>query len=198
MGETSSDPRGSDGTAEKPNPWDVVNDYSKTVITLASALLALTATFGNQLLTPSSNNWQRGLLAAALFLLVVTIVSGVFAEAFLTTFLRGKAKTGNACLAWSLVALYSLIAAMLCFFGSAVGQLLESRTDIVSVTEKATRTLDSIARIPGAKWSTTSVTLDSARNRYVYEIREETTASRFEVISDSKTGLVVAQKRIAP
>jgi hypothetical protein len=187
-----------DGTAEKPNPWDIVNDYSKTVITLASALLALTATFGNQLLVASPHAWQRIVIGAALLLLVITIVSGVFAEAFLTTFLRGKAKTGNACLTWSLVALYSLIAAMLCFFVSAVGQLTGTRTDIASVAERATRTLDSLAKIPGAKWAITSVTLDATRNRYVQEVREETTGARFEVISDSKTGCVVAEKLIAP
>ena len=180
-------------TAEHPSPWAIVNDYTKTVITLASALLAVTITFSGQILS-AAGAWQRLFLGIAWLCLLISIAAGVAAEAYLTTYLRNKA-TSDSCLAVSAVAYFSLIVAAFFFVACAFTQLVKSQVDIAAVAETATKNIATIEKLPGGKSDVMSIVLDVSNNRYTVEVLEETTKIRYEVISDAGTGQVISQKR---
>jgi len=74
------------------NPWAVMIDYIKTVITLASGILGFSVTFVNALVGTAPSRTVVHLVEAAWFFLIVTIASALFAVGSITGYLRGKRK----------------------------------------------------------------------------------------------------------
>jgi hypothetical protein len=74
---------------DPPSRWTVINDYSKTVVTLAAALLGFIATFSDKLqLAQAPHSSQNGLLMWAIAFLVLSIGSALAVPAMLDRYLR--------------------------------------------------------------------------------------------------------------
>jgi hypothetical protein len=71
------------------NPWAVMIDYTKTVITLATALLGFTVTFAGTLVGNSPRWFIVCLICVAWLALIVAIASAFWAVGVLTGYLRG-------------------------------------------------------------------------------------------------------------
>lgn len=85
-----------DGAPEPPpNSWTVVHEYSKSVVTLASALLALTVTFSEKILNHSRPDSKGGFLIFAWIALLCSISSGLLTAAFVSNHLAKFSNSGD-------------------------------------------------------------------------------------------------------
>jgi hypothetical protein len=78
--------------AEQPHKWAILNDYAKSVITLATSLLALSVTFADKLGSSSPDVVTRFLLGTIWFCLGLSTVCGVLLVAALFGVLRRKTR----------------------------------------------------------------------------------------------------------
>src|ERR1043166_2095287 len=76
--------------ADKPDKWSILNDYGKTVITLASGLLVIAVTFSDKLPSANPNDWIRYPLYGLWIALLLAQVTGVWLLAALFGLLRRK------------------------------------------------------------------------------------------------------------
>ena len=74
-------------SAERPNAWAVLVEYTKTLVTLASALLALTVTFASQIVPKGVQDVERWALIAAWGFLIFTIICAIWSAAFVVNVL---------------------------------------------------------------------------------------------------------------
>jgi hypothetical protein len=75
---------------DKPSSWEVLEEYSKTVITLASALLAVSVTFSGNILSKDPNIVILGILYFIWFSLLFAIVLGLLVAGFIYRFLEAE------------------------------------------------------------------------------------------------------------
>lgn len=78
--------------ADVPHKWAILNDYAKSVITLATSLLALSVTFADKLGSNSPDIRTRFLLGAIWLFLGLSTVSGVLLAAALFGVLRRRTR----------------------------------------------------------------------------------------------------------
>jgi hypothetical protein len=78
--------------ADQPHKWAILNDYAKSVITLATSLLALSVTFADKLGSTSPDVVTRLLLGLIWFCLGLATVCGVLLAAALFGVLRRKTR----------------------------------------------------------------------------------------------------------
>ena len=104
------------GNDNNPSPWTVVNDYTKTVITVAAALLAFTGTFSTSDRMAAAPVW---LLFLSWILLVVAIAASLFSVGRLTGFLK-NGKGSYSCLLAANISYFALFAAVLAFLLFAI------------------------------------------------------------------------------
>lgn len=81
--------------ADKPDKWSILNDYGKTVITLASALLAIAVTFSEKLPSADQTDWIRWPLNGLWLALLLAEITGVWLLAALFGLLRRKEELGE-------------------------------------------------------------------------------------------------------
>ena len=74
--------------SDPPNRWTVLNEYSKTIIALASALLAVAVAFADKLLGASPSYAARFVVYGMWFFLLVSIVTGLLVAAFVYKYLE--------------------------------------------------------------------------------------------------------------
>lgn len=78
--------------SELPNRWSVLTDFSKTVITLASALLAATITFSGQLLAGLGGTCWVHAIRASWVCLILAILAALVAAGQAYTYLFEREK----------------------------------------------------------------------------------------------------------
>jgi hypothetical protein len=101
---------------EKPNPWDVLNDFLKTIITVATGFLAFTITFSEKLIQSFADNGLPGLLIACWIVLVISIGAALFAVGRLVAFLKGNSSGEWFLIFISNISYFALFAAALLLF----------------------------------------------------------------------------------
>jgi hypothetical protein len=116
-----------------PNPWSIVHEYSKTVVTLSSALLAITVTFSEKILSPTTRFEQRALLIAIWGSLLLAIIASLLSSAKLSNFLR-YGHHANRCIRFSNIAFFFLTAAAVGFAALGSLQVLGQPTNDTSKT----------------------------------------------------------------
>jgi uncharacterized membrane protein YjfL (UPF0719 family) len=81
---------------DEPNPWALLHEDAKAYITLATALLGVSATFASDLL--SDDDLSRLAVFAGWALLVLAILSSVYASGRVVYKIRNPAKSGKSAL----------------------------------------------------------------------------------------------------
>lgn len=107
------------------SPWQVINDYSKTVLTLAVAFLGFTVTFAKDILGEAPTDWQIIFLMVTWVSLIASILSGLLVIPNLTNFLRkGGIKRRRSTIGWSNVCLFTLSVALFSFVALGVARFV--------------------------------------------------------------------------
>jgi len=107
---------------EKPSAWGVLHEYTKTVVTLATGILAFTITFMGKLIGSDPSVLVRPLLIATWAILMLAILFGLLAAAGLANYLRGK-QNANTSLFCANAAFFLLVLAAVLFVALGVVQL---------------------------------------------------------------------------
>lgn len=129
---------------EKTSPWDIVNDYIKTVITIATAFLAFTGTF---ITLGKAPFWLSLAMLLCWSMLFVTIFCALWAAGGLTNYLR-KPETGHrSCLAFANASYITLAIAMLFFVLFTLGTYFhyQPNSEAFSAMESARIYLEKVA-----------------------------------------------------
>lgn len=103
-----------------PSPWTIVNDYSKTVVTIAAGFLAFTVTFSEKLYEPRYYDGAPIFLLLCWFFLVLSIATALFAAGRLTGYLRDQSTGTTSFILSSNIAYFSLLVAATLFFVFAI------------------------------------------------------------------------------
>ena len=111
--------------ASSPSPWEIVNDYTKTVVTVAAAFLAFTGTFATNDRLAAAPVWP---LISCWTFLILAIAAALFSVGRLTGFLRGKRSSPTQCLVSANLSYFSLFLAVVAFMYFAVLAITQKHT----------------------------------------------------------------------
>lgn len=106
-----------DGSDRTPSPWSVLNDYTKTVVTVAAALLAFTGTFSTADRLATAPIWP---LLICWVLLVLAIAAALYSAGKLTGFLMGGRSSSDVSLLMANFSYFFLFAAVVAFLVFAI------------------------------------------------------------------------------
>jgi len=181
------------------NPWVVMIDYSKSIITLASSLLALTATFATSLLGTRPSRLSVIMLLISWGFLIAAIISAMLVSAYLTNFLRGTATNVGKAPLVSNICFFCLVLALLAFgvlgflrlwptatapdISVALARVAEFNFPNTPTNPKAENTVQSMTWDPGAKGWRVDVLV-------TYQENGAKTAHRFSVATDEGANIV--------
>ena len=188
---------------KKPNPWSIIHEYSKTVITLATGFLAITVTFSGYLLEDIYSPYNVYLLAVCWIFLVLAIICGLLAAVFLSGFLRKKMNP-NKCILCSNAAFYLLMSAGVVFLLFGIGQISNypKNLDATAALKKTLNFTASVYNDVESEWGVESLILDSLTEEWRAVIssltisKEKIITNKFSVIIDAKQGKIVKFQKI--
>ncbi len=174
-----------------PNPCSVINDYAKTLVTLGGALLAVTATFGSQMIGKDTGNAPKVLLVLSLIFLFLVLLSGLMMQAYLSLHLRAThTKAFDYSAAWGTASFWFLGAAGITFIVFGGAEVSSVSVDAAGAFDKATTFLNQTGKFPGSqKWILRSMNLNN--DKYVMEIDDGTPAAKVTVTAKSDNGDVI-------
>jgi hypothetical protein len=114
-----------------PNACTVLNDYAKTLVTRGGALLAVTATFGTQMIGRETGSAPKAWLLVTLIALFLVLVAGLVMQAYLSLHLRGIAGSAfDICTGAGTVSLFLLGAAGVAFIAFGIAELFFSSVSV--------------------------------------------------------------------
>ncbi|MDX6528477.1 MAG: hypothetical protein QOH41_767 [Blastocatellia bacterium] len=173
-----------------PSQWTVLNDYSKTIITLASGLLVLSVTFSSQLLSKNSDWISNSTLTATWIALSLTIVAGVLTNVFVIQYLRNNVH-GRRAVFWANGSYAFLALAGLTFlaFGFYAIWFTNKKWDIGETIDQATKSLPGFVGT-NAKWNLQSMQWNKNANTYELLFVKEGTDERTELEVDPVTNRI--------
>jgi hypothetical protein len=179
---------------EPPDQWEVLVDYSKAVASLAIALLGVTVTFSDKLLSPS---WlQRGVLIFSWLLLVLTTLSAALAVAFCINFLRNS-KKGKASIFFANCSFFLLAASCAGFLALGAARTFEEESLSLDSAIQKTRNAVIMGDPKAQAWPLQSLDWQAGSNRVVLVLGDASRAS-YTVTLDTKSGKVINVVRSAP
>jgi len=194
---------------QAPHRWTVVNDYTKTAITLASGLLAITVTFSGQLIE-AKNRLSLILLLISWIFLVGAIASALLAAAYLSVYLgleerddltepevTKKRSRSNRALVLSSAALYFLLGAAILFVGVGAARIFgdPKKCDEAMAAKTVMDVVSSVHSAPRDKLVVESFDLNSAASTYALVVSETGSPNKFSVAFDAKACKVIRSKR---
>jgi hypothetical protein len=173
-----------------PSQWTVLNDYSKTIITLASGLLVLSVTFSSQLLSKNSDWISNSTLTATWIALSLTIVAGVLTNVFVIQYLRNNVH-GRRAVFWANGSYTLLALAGLTFlaFGFYAIWFMNKKWDIGETIDQATKSLPGFVGTSG-KWNLQSMQWNKNANTYELLFVKDGTDERTELEVDPVTNRI--------
>jgi hypothetical protein len=177
-------------TEKAPSAWTIVNDYSKTAITLATGFLGLTITFQGQLTSGHSTFFERALLAGTWTCLVISIAFGLLVTGRLSGFLQ-NAGTAWWVLCWCNLSFLMLFLAAGMFLWFACLRLYSPVAKPAEVAvQRALDFMPSFYHQASPRWDVKSIVSETGNKSYEVVISEETTKARFS-ITLSESGQVI-------
>jgi outer membrane protein OmpA-like peptidoglycan-associated protein len=184
-------------TGEAPSPWTVINDYSKTVVTLGSALLAVTVTFSGTILGKFNSTFQLCFLIAAWLFLVIVIAFALKSIQHLINYLRvGQPQNANKSIFYANAAFGALVVSGACllvvggYYGMQTLSSLPAR-DSPATVEKTVSAMLTIAGMQKSSWVLESLNWNESSKQYHLVLKEEKSAEKFSVIVDLIEGRII-------
>jgi len=172
-------------TEKAPNQWNALIDYSKTIITLASAFLAVTVTFSGQLIGKGSSKVIGLFLSITWGLLVAAIASGLVTTAFVINYLRvrknEKVTIFCANVSYSLLLLAGISFLLVGWFSINT----DDSPNVGSVIETTLKRMPEMVKgAPNSKWSLESLQTEKSVDNYKLLVNEDVTSRKFYVWVD--------------
>jgi hypothetical protein len=189
-----------------PNRWNVLNEYSKTIITLSSALLALTVTFSDKLVSVSATTYSRYFIAVSWILLLVSIIFGLLVAASVYNYLKKKeTSTENTigdiekiemnarkCANRSYVS-FGLAAIVFVFWGL---YSFQDAWDSTACAEKAVNHLVKVNKLSIADTKMISLEFDQGKETYAIEIFDKKSNAKYLVVIDINKKRIISAKKV--
>jgi hypothetical protein len=182
-----------------PSQWSALNDYSKTIITLASGLLALSVTFSGQVITKRADEISTALLVATWIFLVLAIASGVLTAVFLIEFLR-KNRNEKLVIFCANSSYFALGVAGIFFlvFGSYSIRFWNRTWDPATSIERAEKEMSGFAGINDSTWTVQEMKWDEGTKTYQLLLVGNKTSEKFKVTVDPAKNAITHFERLAP
>jgi hypothetical protein len=168
-----------------PSPWEILNDYSKTVVAVAAGFLAFTVTFSDKLI--GAGNPVPPSLLLCWLLLVASIGLALFAVGRLTGYLRNPDKNVRSFLLPSNGSYFLLGFAAFAFFYFAVTALKsnEPNAESISAEQSAHRYLSQMDSAFCVSSSVKAISWNDVTARWEFLYRTRTDSAFIAV--DPKT-----------
>jgi hypothetical protein len=184
---------------EKPqSAWTTLKDYSQSLITLASALLALSVTFSSTLIS-KIGQVEKTLLLISWLCLVFVIACGAITQSFLINYLRygntkpAKPEKGNSY--WAVLfansAFLSLVVAAIVFliFGFFVVKSMPIWDADVSV-QKVLASMPEISGKPDSKWIVQALNWNEESKSYQLNVIDQNSTAKYSIKIDTVRGKI--------
>ena len=188
---------------DSPSPPKLLHEHSKTVITLATTFLGLTAAFPEKILGSDPAIWQMVVLGLVWLLLMISIVEAIVIVVNLNSYLSGKAVGKPASLdnAWKAAANASttsyilLVLAGLGVGALGVAQLASSgRLRADESVSRALQFASSEDVGKGVQWKFYQLTWKSSVRLYDIVLLDEASGKKACIAIDGKTGNLLSCK----
>jgi hypothetical protein len=188
--------------AEPPSRWTIVNDYSKTVVTLGAALLGFIAAFAEKLGTTDASAIGRRASIGAILFSLLAIAFALLVPGRMDRYLRictaGDPAVGGTatqeqwtitrptavwwCKAWANLSYIALFFAALALAGVALTRLSsdQKKNETIALLE-ADRLLRTFSGIDKPKLQTQSITYDSRTDSFEVLVLEQSEPAHFKV-----------------
>lgn len=176
-----------------PSPWEIVQGYTKTVISLSTAILAFTITFATKLTGPTPDFYMKLLITSTWSVLVLAIIFGLWAAAKLTNFLRGK-QEANPCLLASNIAFFLIVLAGIMFVLIGI-QHISSGSKLSQKIANAEKEAKFITKSQDS-WKMLSLYWNKKSERYEMIYQLGTTSELIRITVDDRSGKILAIKEI--
>lgn len=180
-------------TDDAPSGWFVLNDFTKTIITLSSALFALSVTFSANLLGKTTAEYQIMLLVLSWVGLALSIALGVASQGFLINYLR-EGKNGGAAVGCANVSFLLVAVSVLLFLAFALATFNgagSSSSDVLSVLPKARDAVHQASGIPTLQMKSESATLQEREKTIEYVFSTGAGSEKYRVTWDISTGKTI-------
>lgn len=187
-------------TDDAPSGWFVLNDFTKTIVTLSSALFALSVTFSANLLGKTTAQYQIILLVASWVGLALSIAFGVASQGFLINYLR-EGRNGAAAVACANLSFLLVACSVLLFLAFGLATFNETRnssTDVLSMLPKARDAVGQASGIPAMQMKAESATFQEKEKTMEYLFSTSAGGDRYRVKLDASTGKAIRIVKEAP
>lgn len=191
-----ADSRPNGSMEPNPNPWSLIKEYSQSVITLASALLAISVTFSATFIA-NINNRDKIFLIISWCCLVSVIAFGVASMGFLSSYLK-NGKKGNSSIFCANTAFIGLLISGI-FFLIFGWRIVYNNTNVSKYNLSVQKTLESMPKISGiqnSKWLLKSLTWNESLKIYELIVIEDKSLKKFLVIVNDAEGKIIQLKEV--
>lgn len=191
-----------------PHRLMVINDYTKTVITLASGLLAVTVTFSGQLLGTQSL-MPLIFLFVSWILLVAAIAFALITAAYTSVYLglaakenldqKEKAKKKSRferSISFCSYSFYCLLLAAIIFVGIGAARIFSHPKECseAAAARQGREFVSSVHGAPPDKLFIESLDWDSSANTYTLVFREAENSNKYSVTFDARACKIVRSR----
>lgn len=189
--------------APAPNAWTVIDNYTTSILTLASALLTLTFTFADKILVPNAPAWSRFSLGAAWILLLATLFSGAQSKGWLSDYLRISEadrceSARKKCLGFAQLTLWCLFFAIVGLLICAVPRVIETSSTLDSACMKTARILPAITNLPDSRWIIVEAKAIPGDKSFELLARDDASKTEYRIQVSAQSGDIVKFGRSSP
>jgi uncharacterized membrane protein len=185
--DTAAAGEGKPETEKAQSAWDSIGEHSRTVITLASGLLALTVTFSSSIIGKGGNYWAKIWLIVLWAILVMAVALSALSSIYLVAYLKdGHRRKAT---------IFCANAAMFLLLLSGVGLLTLGTTilfynkpwDAAASVEKALSDMPRVSGKKDSKWGLQSLQRDDTANLYKLVVVEDGGQLKYALNVDADT-----------
>lgn len=174
-------------TENAPSPWDSIGEHSRTVITLASGLLALTVTFSSGIIGKGGNYWTKVWLIVLWAILVLSVALSALSSIFLVAYLKDGLRR-KAAVFCANAAMYMLLLSGGGLLALGTTMLFYNRTwDAAASVEKVLSDMPRVSGKKDSKWVLQSLQRDDTAKLYKLVVTEDGGQSKYELSVDADT-----------
>jgi hypothetical protein len=177
----------------KPSPWELIHDDTKTLITIATALLGLTITFSDKILGVNASRLEISLLILTWVVLCAVVITSILGSAGVSTYLHGITPNANSGILSINISFFLLVLSIILFIVFGGIQVLHKTQQVTATIgiDTATKFLTSLHPSTQNQWDTESLTWDKPNQTYRIILVNVSDNFHFSVVIDGNTGDVI-------